>query len=330
MKKSIKVLLSLCMVLTVALSLMVPVFVNAADDSVPNKHYLDWMSQIPDKTKISSISIPGTHDSASEYCTLAYCTSCQDSSMYQQLLDGYRYIDARLELNSNKDGFIFTHGGFKCKESIWPWASNVTYDNLCKDTYQFLKDNLTETVIFALKLENSNDDVATAQRIIMNEVKNNPDKWYTKNSIPTMGEVRGKIILAARYDDALNVGDELHGLHFNWVDQSEKEVVDMPYALSMMNADERLWVQDRYKYSIQNKFDAFKEGIENCQAGDDAIFINFLSLSGQGLIPHPKGNADSLNRMFNEMKLQNNTSYGIIVLDRATKDMASKVFETNF
>ena len=330
MKKKIKVLLSLCMILTVALTLMMPAMASAADDSTPNKHYLDWMSLIPDKTKISSISIPGTHDSASQYCTLPYCTSCQDSSMYQQLLDGYRYIDVRLELNSNKDGFIFTHGGFKCKESLWPWASNITYDKLCKDTYQFLSDNPTETVIFAVKLENSNDDVATAQRIIMNEVKNNPDKWYTKNTIPTMGEVRGKIILAARYDDVLNVGDELHGLHFNWTDQSEKDVVDMPYALSMMNANERLWVQDRYKYSIQNKFDAFKDGIENCQAGDDAIFINFLSLSGQGLIPHPKGNADSLNRMFNEMKLQQNTSYGIIVLDRATKDMASKVFETNF
>ena len=330
MKRNIKVLLSLCMILTVALTCVMPAFVSLADDSAPEKPYLNWMSKIPDKTKISSISIPGTHDSATEYCTLSYCTSCQDTSMYEQLLNGYRYIDARLELNSNKDGFIFTHGGFKCKESIWPWASNVTFDKLCKDTYQFLKDNPTETVIFALKLENSNDDVATAQKLILDEIKNNSDKWYTKNAIPTLGEVRGKIILATRYDDVLNVGDELHGLRFNWSDQGEKDVVDMPYALSMLNSNERLWVQDRYKYSVPNKFEAFKDGIENCQAGDDAIFINFLSLSGQGLIPHPKGNADSLNRMFKEMKLQNNTSYGIIVLDRADKEMAAKVFETNF
>lgn len=330
MKRNIKVLLSLCMIFTLALTFAMPAFVNAADDSTPNKHYQDWMSLIPDKTKISSISIPGTHDSATQYCTLPYCTSCQDTSMYEQLLNGYRYIDARLELNSNKDGFIFTHGGFKCKESILPWAGNITFDKLCKDTYQFLKDNPTETVIFALKLENSNDDVATAQKLVLNEIKNNSDKWYTKNAIPTLGEVRGKIVLATRYDDALNVGDELHGLRFNWSDQGEKDVVDMPYALSMLNSNERLWVQDRYKYSVPNKFEAFKDGIENCQAGDDAIFINFLSLSGQGLIPHPKGNADSLNRMFKEMKLQNNTSYGIIVLDRADKEMAAKVFETNF
>lgn len=330
MKRNIKVLLSLCMIFTLALTFAMPAFVNAADDSTPNKHYQDWMSLIPDKTKISSISIPGTHDSATQYCTLPYCTSCQDTSMYEQLLNGYRYIDARLELNSNKDGFIFTHGGFKCKESILPWAGNITFDKLCKDTYQFLKDNPTETVIFALKLENSNDDVATAQKLVLNEIKNNSDKWYTKNAIPTLGEVRGKIVLATRYDDALNVGDELHGLRFNWSDQGEKDVVDMPYALSMLNSNERLWVQDRYKYSVPNKFEAFKDGIENCQAGDDAIFINFLSLSGQGLIPHPKENADSLNRMFKEMKLQNNTSYGIIVLDRADKEMAAKVFETNF
>ena len=140
----------------------------------------------------------------------------------------------------------------------------------------------------------------------------------------------GKIVLATRYEDVLGVGDELSGLHFYWAEQAEKEVVDMPYALSMMNSGESLWVQDRFKYSIQNKFDAFKEGLENCQASDDSIFINFLSLSGQGLIPHPKGNADSLNRMFNETKLQGDTSYGIIVVDRANKDMASKIFETNF
>ena len=330
MKKKIKVLLSLCMIFTLALTFAVPAFVNAADDSTPNKHYQDWMSLIPDKTKISSISIPGTHDSATQYCTLPYCTSCQDTSIKEQLNNGYRYIDARYELNSNKDGFIYNHGGFKCKESFWPWAKNVSDEEVYKDLYQFLQDNPTETVILAIKLENSNDDVATAQRIILNETKDNPDKWYTKNTIPTLGEVRGKIVLATRFDDVLNMGEEANGLNFNWTDQGEKEVVDMPYALSMMNANEKLWVQDRYKYSIQSKFDAFKDGIENCQASDDAIFINFLSLSGQGLIPHPKGNADSLNRMFKEMKLQNNTSYGIIVLDRADKEMAAKVFETNF
>lgn len=330
MKKKIKELLCISMALLLAFTFTPLSIANAEESKEQDKHYLDWMSEIPDKTKISAISIPGTHDSASEHCTLSYCTSCQDTSMSEQMRDGYRYIDARLEINDTKDGFIFTHGGFKCKESFWPWANNITFTKLCEDTYSFLEDNPTETVIFAIKLENSNDDVALAEKLILDEINQAPDKWYTRNAIPTLGEVRGKIVLASRYEDVLGVGDELSGLHFYWADQGEKEVVDMPYALTMINSNEALWVQDRYKYSIQDKYDAFKDGLMNCQASEDSFFINFLSLSGQGLIPHPKGNADSLNRMFNEESLQSNTSYGIIVLDRANKDMAYKVFNTNF
>lgn len=330
MKKKIKVLLSLCLALLLAFTFATPRNAFAAEEKQQDNQYLNWMSQLSDKTKLSNISIPGTHDSATEYCTLPYCTSCQDTSMYEQMRNGYRYLDVRLEINDKKDGFIFTHGGFKCKESFWPWANNITFTKLCEDAYSFLEDNPTETVIFAVKLENSSDDVALAEKLILDEINQSPDKWYTRNAIPTLGEVRGKIVLASRFEDVLNVGDELSGLHFYWVDQGEKEVVDMPYALSMINANEQLWVQDRYKYSIQNKYDAFRDGLLNCQAGNDSFFINFLSLSGQGLIPHPKGNADSLNRMFNEEKLQNNTCYGVIVLDRADKDMAYKVFSTNF
>ncbi|HAQ51884.1 MAG TPA: hypothetical protein DCR12_03860 [Lachnospiraceae bacterium] len=330
MKKKIKVLLGLCMALLVAFTSAPYGIVYAEENKEQDKHYLDWMSEIPDKTKISAISIPGTHDSATEYCTLSYCTSCQDTSMYEQMRNGYRYLDVRLQINDKKDGFIFTHGGFKCKESFWPWADNITFTKLCENAYSFLEDNPSETVIFAVKLENSKDDVALAEKLIQDEIQEAPDKWYTRNAIPTLGEVRGKIVLASRYEDVLNLGDEQSGLHFYWTDQGEKEVVDMPYALSMINSNESLWVQDRYKYSIQDKYDAFKDGLLNCQASEDAFFINFLSLSGQGLIPHPKGNADSLNRMFNEEKLQSNTSYGIIVLDRADKEMAYKVFNTNF
>lgn len=328
MKKRSKILLSLCSTLIIAFAFTMPVIVNALEK--PDESYLNWMSQIPDKTKLSSISIPGTHDSATQYCTLSYCTSCQDTSMYEQMQNGYRYIDARLELNDNQDGFIFTHGGFHCKESFWPWAKDLTFTKLCESTYNFLSDNPTETVIITIKLENSDNDVALCERLILDEINKNPNKWYTKNAIPTLGEVRGKIVLATRYEDVLNVGDELSGLHFYWAEQNNKEVVDIPYDLSMINANESLWVQDRFKYTIQDKYTAFKEGLVNCQAADNSFFINFLSLSGQGLIPHPKGNADSLNKMFMDEQLQENTSYGIIVVDRANKEMASKVFKTNF
>ena len=328
MKKYSKIILSLCCVLLMAFTFITPVIADEATSD--DERYLDWMSDIPDNTKLSEISIPGTHDSATQYCTIGFFTSCQDKSMYDQMLDGYRYLDVRLMLNDNSDDFILNHGGFKCRKGVMPWADKVTFNDLCKDAYSFLDDNPTETIIFAIKLENSDDDVATCEQLIQDVVNENPDKWYTKNEIPTLGDVRGKIVLAVRYEDVLNVGDEKSGLHFYWEDQGNKEVAELPYAISMMNENESLWVQDRYKYTIEDKFSAFEDGLDNCLAADDSFFINFLSLSGQKTLNYPKGNANKLNPMFKAKSLESGTCYGIIVVDRADKTMAKKVFETNF
>ncbi|MCR4611266.1 MAG: phosphatidylinositol-specific phospholipase C domain-containing protein, partial [Lachnospiraceae bacterium] len=230
----------------------------------------------------------------------------------------------------DKNGFILNHGGFKCRKAFLPWSDKITFDDVCSDAYSFLDANPSETIIFAIKLENSSDDVATCQQLIMDTINKNPDKWYTRNAIPTLGEVRGKIVLAIRYDDVLKVGEEKSGLHLYWEDQGNTDVVEVPYAQTMLNSNnESLWVQDRYKYTIEDKYAAFEEGLDNCLANDDTFFINFLSLSGQNVLPHPKGNANSLNKKFGYKKLQKGTCYGIIIVDRANTEMASKIFETN-
>ncbi len=329
MNRRIKKIISLITVLALVTTILIPVTLNAEEKGLKQTHDSDWMSLIPDKTPLSTISIPGTHDSATFHSTLGYCTSCQDKSMYDQMLDGFRYIDARLELNENKDGFIFTHGGFKCKESWWPWSDNITFHSFCEDAYKFLQQNPTETIIVAIKAENSNDDVATVEKLVLDEIDKNPDKWYTKNEIPNLGDVRGKIVLATRYDDALNVGDEKSGLHFCWEEQNNKEKAELPYALSTINSTQNLWVQDRFKYKVNDKFEAFEDSLDNCLAGDNTFFINFLSLSGQNLVPHPKGNADTLNAMFEKKELSPNTCYGVVVVDRGNSELAEKIYNTN-
>lgn len=327
MKKMLKKIVGFALIFSIVAIAAVPV--AFADEKEPGQ-CSNWMSNIEDDVKLSSISIPGTHDSASNHCTLSYCTSCQDTSMAEQMDNGYRYMDVRLELNSDNNGFVFTHGGFKCRKSFWPWSSKITFDDFCQDLYSFLDANPTETVIVAIKLENSEDDVAIAERLIMEQIAKNQDKWYTQNAIPTLGEARGKAVLATRFDDVLGYGDALTGIHFYWEDQGNEEVAEMPYELSMINSKERLWVQDRYKYTIEAKIDAITDSIENCQAGDETFFINFLSLSGQSLIPHPKGNANTINAAFDLMELKPQTSYGVMVVDYATKEMAKKIYETNF
>ena len=141
MNKKSRIILSLCMALLIAFTFTTPLLASEEKSLKPdNKTYVEWMSRIPDNTKLSAISIPGTHDSATQYCTLGYLTSCQDESMYNQMRDGYRYMDVRLMLNDDNSGFILNHGGFKARKSIWPWSDKITFEDLCKDAYNFVKN----------------------------------------------------------------------------------------------------------------------------------------------------------------------------------------------
>ena len=67
----------------------------------------DWMAEIDGKTKLSNISLPGTHDSCTQFIGLSYVFRCQNSSIKAQLENGYRYLDIRLALDEdNTDKLI--------------------------------------------------------------------------------------------------------------------------------------------------------------------------------------------------------------------------------
>ena len=54
------------------------------------------MAALPDDRVISEITIPGTHDCASQNAQLGFITKCQALDVAQQLNIGARYLDIRL------------------------------------------------------------------------------------------------------------------------------------------------------------------------------------------------------------------------------------------
>lgn len=72
--------------------LVMPVQANDYDAS-------NWTERIGDETKLSAMSIPGTHDSAAQYVCLSPIFQCQDTAIKTQLENGYRYLDMRLVLD---------------------------------------------------------------------------------------------------------------------------------------------------------------------------------------------------------------------------------------
>ena len=70
------------------------------DSNTPLIHKLDWMKDIPDNTKFSQMTIPGTHDSCSTH-GLCCCAWTQTWSLIEQMRAGLRYFDIRVRMIDN-------------------------------------------------------------------------------------------------------------------------------------------------------------------------------------------------------------------------------------
>lgn len=293
---------------------------------------VNWMENIPDETKLSSMSIPGTHDSCTQNVDMRYIFQCQDASIATQLKYGYRYLDMRLvlEKRSGQETLVLKHNIARCKVSDSPFSRTLTLADVLKDVYTFLYEHPSETVILCMKAENSKDDVAAVQKALYAMIDQAPERWYLKNVIPTMGEVRGKIVLATRFDDKLQVGSDRCGLYFGWTDQGDRTVLTNPTAESAINSRETLCVQDRYNYDVGDKITAIRTCLDSSRAADDTFFLNFTSTSGSGAVGHPKEYAKDINLDLYAYEWEAGKAYGVVIVDFGPKKIAEKIYGTNF
>lgn len=291
----------------------------------------DWMAELNGETKLSSISIPGTHDSCTQFVSMGYIFRCQDTSVAQQLTDGYRYFDLRLVVDEKDEqpALVIKHNFASCRKGKSPFSDKLYLEDVLADVSDFLEEHPSESVILCMKAENGDDSISQVQELLYQQIEKNEKQWYLQNVIPTLDEVRGKMVLATRFADEIGVGPARKGMNFDWRDQGDETVVDEPAAISMINEGEKLWVQERYNYDTTDKVDAIVETLENCQGADDSFSLNFTSTSGSGKVGHPKKYATSINKFLTEYDWQDDTCYGIIVVDFATEKLAKCIYETN-
>lgn len=293
---------------------------------------VNWMENIPDETKLSSMSIPGTHDSCTQNVDMRYIFRCQDASIATQLKYGYRYLDMRLvlEKRSGQETLVLKHNIARCKVSDSPFARTLTLADVLKDVYAFLGEHPSETVIMCMKAENSKDDIAAVQKALYEMIDQASERWYLKNEIPTLGAVRGRIVLATRFDDKLQVGSDRCGLYFGWADQGDRTILDDPTADSVINGRETLCVQDRYNYDVDDKITAIHTCLDSSRAADDTFFLNFTSTSGSGAVGHPKEYAKDINLDLYAYEWEAGKAYGVVIVDFGPKKIAEKIYGTNF
>ncbi len=280
----------------------------------------DWMAQIGDDRPLSLINIPGTHDSGTRFIFPAYFLQDQDTSIARQLENGYRYLDVRVALNRAGDGLELIHAFGTCRTGAPVWSRALTYDSAVADTLAFLEAHPSETVIFCVKPERSGDDPDAVRELLEKKISEKPDRWFIENRIPSLGEVRGRIVFCRRYEGAA-------GLDFNWADQGDPAVLDNPVAIAG-NGAFTLAVQDRYHYSVPDKWNAVLYTMRNPVASENTFCLNFLS-TAQGKLPHPRSFAAEMNELFLAEPLTGGSRYGILLFDFADAGLAQAVIGSN-
>ncbi|RDL42296.1 Phosphatidylinositol phospholipase-like protein C [Venustampulla echinocandica] len=163
-----------------------------------------WMSKLKNETPLSALSIPGTHNAPAHYTALP-SVRCQAVGVKEQLNNGIRFLDIRVQPETpddvSKDGLILVHSAFPVS-----LTGNKYFRDLVKTVSEFLDANPTETVIISVKREGVGK--ATDQhlsKILHKHYANDPNRWFTENHIPTLGEARKRIVLIRRFaiDDSL-------------------------------------------------------------------------------------------------------------------------------
>ena len=152
----------------------------------------EWMKDIPDDVSLSSVNIPGTHDTGTasiwedSWAQVSW-TKCQKLYYGEQLNVGARSFDIRC--NATKDDaspsdVMIIHGGEK-PQCYNRDDSNLTLKNILDDSVRFLKEHSSEALIMTVK-----QDAGSASGLVhaMSEfIKANKDYVYTGNGIPSMG-----------------------------------------------------------------------------------------------------------------------------------------------
>lgn len=280
----------------------------------------DWMAQLDDERPLSLINIPGTHDSGTRFIFPGYIFQDQNTSVSRQLENGYRYLDVRVALNKTGDDLVIIHAFGTCRTGAAVWSAPLTFDSMVSDTLAFLDAHPRETVIFCIKPERESDDVNAVRALIEQKVSQAPERWFTGNRIPTLGEVRGRIVLCRRYEGGL-------GLNFKWEEQKDPAVLDNPVAVEGKDTF-TLAVQDRFHYGVEDKWAAVQYALRNTTATEHTFCLNFLSTSPDK-IPHPRKYASELNGRFLDEPLTAGERYGVILFDFADGKLARAVIDTN-
>lgn len=273
-----------------------------------------WMSYIDGNKRLSELTIPGTHDTGT-WTLIPGPAKCQTMTLEQQLNSGIRFLDIRLERGTHSDKVLWVYHGV--------FSANLSFSgkimNICN---QFLIDNPTETILMSIKNESDPSDDNNKDKFyddLFSDVNiyHFPNLFYTENRIPSLNEVRGKIVLFRRFGLGTN-----NNIGIDCYDEWPKDAIG-----EFCNYGIKFYVQDRYYSWGDKRSNKFTQWIQPClekacnDESSNTLYINFSSATGimGGSLPltsTPRDLAETVNPLlFDHFKNNTFGRYGIIPMD---------------
>jgi Ricin-type beta-trefoil lectin domain-like/Phosphatidylinositol-specific phospholipase C, X domain len=269
----------------------------------------NWMSSLNSGLYLSQFSISGTHESMALYESVSGTAKCQSLSLTDQLNAGVRFIDIRCRHYNN--AFVIHHG------SVY---QNANFDDVLNACTSFLSSNPTECIIMSVKEEyTASGDTRTFEQTFDSYVAKNPGIWYLGSGIPTLGSVRGKIVLFRRF----SASSTPKGFDASyWPDNTS-------FAYGALS------VQDNYKVSDNNtKWNQITAQFSAARnSSDNTLYVDFCSgyqTTWYGA-PNIPAVANDINQRLTSYF--NGTTYGrhgIVLMDFVDASHCAQVYNTAY
>ncbi|MGN0153266.1 MAG: MBG domain-containing protein [Lachnospiraceae bacterium] len=323
--------------------------ISGTDKSVNFNYSIDWMNDIPDDVYLSSVNIPGTHDTGTASIKQGDIpkwswTCCQSYYYGEQLNIGTRSFDVRCNAtsdNATASEVKIIHGGetWQCYDRD---GTELTLWDILNDSVRFLKNHSSESIVMMVKP----DDGSTVglARAIGGFIKENQEYVYTGEGIPSMGEARGKIVFIRRYeidtskynpaDDGLK--EEWFGIDLNKWDDYKDAYHSNQNAVRIYDKDDvYVYAQDAYKKDSDDKEKWIAGTMKQTTTGQvpaNAWIYNYTSTTGSTGIGFPFRYTRDINPWLYNDKGDgyiDDSRLGMVMLNYIDGQMAKLIYETN-
>lgn len=281
-------------------------------------------SSLGDDINIACLNICGTHDSATAYVSMENAARCQSLTIKEQLDMGVRLLDIRL---CRKRGeFYLIHSLADCYTDENK-KERLVFGRVLEEVFAFLENNPRETVILSIKQDRGIMSKSFFPELYDKYIKGNENKWYLKNRMPALKQVRGKAVLMRRCKlRAAFVKENECGLDFSeWKDQGKKRLTAEEL---FMNESTVALIQDRYCLDKKEKWhNCAKKYLDTVSVSQSSPAVHFLSTSVRtdgSLV----ATAEYINGEFMKYPLDN--IKGWILCDFLPGDLADKINMSNF